>query len=104
GDFLRRLQAPYLVVPGNHDIAPFFRPMVRALNPFGRFRRYIHPDLSPVYADDEIAVVGLNTARAYRWKEGSLSLHQVERVRKLMAPLDDRLFKIVFTHHPFLPP
>jgi 3',5'-cyclic AMP phosphodiesterase CpdA len=102
--FLKRLEAPYLVVPGNHDIAPFFRPLTRAFDPFGRFRRYIHDDLCPIFTDDEIAVVGLNTARAYRWKEGSLSPRQVDKVRRIMAPLDDGLFKIVFTHHPFLPP
>src|SRR3546814_9755953 len=88
-DFLSRLRAPYLVVPGNHDIAPFFRPMVRAFNPFGRFRRSIVDDLCPTYADDRIAVIGLNTARTYRWKEGSLSPSQVDMVTGCL-PSSDR--------------
>lgn len=102
--FLKRVSARWMVVPGNHDVAPFFRPLTRAFDPFGRFRRYIDQDLCPVYTDDEIAVIGLNTARAYRWKEGSLSPDQIDRVRRTMTPLPPHLFRIVFTHHPFLPP
>lgn len=103
-EFLSNLPARHLAVPGNHDIAPFFRPWIRAFDPFGRYRRYIGQEMFPTFQDDEIAVIGLNTARPYRWKEGSLSPGQVEAVRRTMGKLDPGLFKIVFTHHPFLPP
>lgn len=102
--FLDRLSAPCMVVPGNHDVAPIFRPMSRAFRPFARYRRYVTQDMAPTFIDGEIAVAGVTTARSYRWSEGSVSLRQIEGVRQFMDGLDDRLLKIVFTHHPFLPP
>jgi 3',5'-cyclic AMP phosphodiesterase CpdA len=101
---LDRLPGPYLVIPGNHDIAAFHRPFSRLFRPFSRYRRYIADDLCPTYVDDGLAVVGINTARPLRRKEGSISSLQVGRVRRVLAGLDDRLFKVVVTHHPFIPP
>src|SRR5687768_14918819 len=60
-DFLKPLPQPHLYVPGNHDV-PLYDVFNRFLNPVGRFRRYVTPDLRPVFRDDQMAVVGLNTA------------------------------------------
>src|SRR3546814_4583276 len=49
-------------------------------------------------------VLGVNTARALRWKEGSISRDQIGRVRDLLGPYEQSMFKVVCTHHPFLPP
>lgn len=102
--FLDRLPAPHLAIPGNHDVAPLYRPMRRTRRPFGRYRRFISPDLCPVYCDAEIAVLGLNTARPMQWKEGSISFSQIQRARRILGALDRGVFRVVFTHHPFLPP
>ena len=39
--FLDDIPCPKLVVPGNHDIAPFFRPLRRLFWPRRRFRRFL---------------------------------------------------------------
>ena len=101
---LDRLPKPHLVIPGNHDIAAFYRPHDRFLRPFGRYQRYITADLCPTYVDDGLAVIAVNTARPWRWKEGSISLAQIERVREVLGGCDERAFKVVVTHHPFIPP
>jgi len=60
--FLDRFEAPYLVVPGNHDI-PGVNMLARFAAPFARYQRYIERDMRPLHLDAEIAVLGLNTAR-----------------------------------------
>lgn len=100
--FLRALPGPWLAVAGNHDI-PLFDVPRRLLDPLGRFRRYVTRELDPFFADDEIAVLGLNTARPSRWRDGRVSLRQIDRIADRMAALPDHVFKVVVTHHPFVP-
>jgi 3',5'-cyclic AMP phosphodiesterase CpdA len=59
--FLDGLRAPVLAVPGNHDITSYWL-HERFLDPLGRWRRFIAEEPEPVWADGEIAVVGVNTA------------------------------------------
>ena len=61
--FLGRLPFPKLVVPGNHDV-PLFNVAARLFDPFGGYRRWISPDLEPAHIDEEVAMIGLNSARA----------------------------------------
>jgi 3',5'-cyclic AMP phosphodiesterase CpdA len=106
-DFLDRLPAPYLVVPGNHDI-PRLNLLSRFTKPFSRYRRYITQDTAPVLVEDGIALVGVNTARRlvahWNWSHGAISLGQIERVRDTVRALPRDTLKIVVAHHPFLPP
>ncbi len=104
-EFLHRLPFPYLVVPGNHDI-PVYNLLKRFTDPFRLYRRYITADLSPFHVDDQIAVLGINTARAVilDFSAGRLNRTQIARIRDVFDPLPNHLFKVLFTHHPFLPP
>lgn len=103
--FLERLPFPYLVVPGNHDI-PVYNILRRFLDPFRTYKRYISRDLSPLHVDAEIAVLGLNTARSVilDFSHGRINRAQIARIREVFDELPPHVFKIVFTHHPFLPP
>jgi 3',5'-cyclic AMP phosphodiesterase CpdA len=105
--FLDRLQSPWLAVPGNHDISPYHL-VQRFFDPFARFRRYIQQATEPVFHDEEIAIVGINSVRAMllelNWAHGSLSRGQMERAEERFAAMPPSLFRIVVAHHPFLPP
>jgi 3',5'-cyclic AMP phosphodiesterase CpdA len=98
--FLDLLPGPQIVVPGNHDISAqdlwerFFQPLAK-------YRTYITNDLLPFYADAEIAVTGVSTARSLVVKGGRINEEQMARVHEKFRQLDDRLTKIVVTHHPF---
>lgn len=102
-DFLDGLPFPRLVVPGNHDI-PLFDVPRRFLWPLARFRRYIQAEENPFFLDAELAVQGVNTARSNTWKDGRLSPDQIALLRERLCPLPEDLFKVVVTHHPFVPP
>jgi 3',5'-cyclic AMP phosphodiesterase CpdA len=100
-EFLDRLpRVPQIVVPGNHDV-PLWNAFKRFLQPLEGFRRFITEDLEPFYADEEIAVVGVNTARSLTFKHGRINERQVARVRELLCRIGDGVAKIVVTHHPF---
>lgn len=98
--FLNSLPKPQIVVPGNHDV-PLYNPLLRFFRPLSRFRRCITKDLSPIYVDDEIAVLGANTTRALVAKGGRINLEQVEVICDRFSRLGPDRTKIVVTHHPF---
>jgi 3',5'-cyclic AMP phosphodiesterase CpdA len=93
-----------LAVPGNHDV-PLWNVAARFVTPFARYRRYIAPDLEPMYRDDEVIVLGVNTARSFAWGEGRINRAQVRSIVERLAEAPRSLVRIIVTHHPFdLPP
>ena len=103
-DFLESLEPKTLVVPGNHDV-PLYDVVERFASPLSRYREYISTNLEPVYADDEMVVVGLNTARSLTWGEGRINEEQVDRAIERLSAAPPDAMRIIVTHHPFdLPP
>lgn len=105
--FFDRLRAPILAVPGNHDITSYWL-HERFMDPLGRWRRFIAEEPEPVWIDDQIAVVGVNTtSRAgsfLDWSQGRVGQTRLRRAVERLQGLPDNLFRIVVAHHPFLPP
>lgn len=98
--FLDALPRPQVVVPGNHDI-PLHNVFSRFARPLDKYRRYITDDLRPFYADEEIAVLGVSTARSLTIKGGRINKTQVAWLREKLCALAPDVIKIVVTHHPF---
>ena len=98
--FLDRLPVPQLVVPGNHDV-PLYRVGERFLSPLGKYRRFVTDELAPLFVDDEIAVLGVNTARSLTFKGGRINEAQIASIHAHFDSLPASLTKIVVTHHPF---
>jgi len=99
-EFLDELPQPQIIVPGNHDV-PLHNVFARFFQPLDKYRRYITNDLEPFYADAEIAVLGINTARSLTIKDGRVNKGQVERIRERLCPYGDQVTKFIVTHHPF---
>lgn len=98
--FLDRLPGPRIVVPGNHDV-PLYNLMDRFSRPLKKFRTYIEASLIPRYIDDEIAVLGINTARSLTIKGGRINVVQIAYLRDTMRRLNPDMVKVIVTHHPF---
>ena len=108
-NFLREVPGPHLYVPGNHDV-PLGNLFRRFTRPMGKYRRFVSRDLMPVFHDEQLLVIGLNTARPFSWtwdgfwKDGKVRAKQLLRVRTVCREVPETIFKVVVTHHPFLPP
>jgi 3',5'-cyclic AMP phosphodiesterase CpdA len=98
--FLDALPFPRLVVPGNHDV-PLYNVFTRFVMPLRRYSRAITSDLSPVFRDDEVIVVGVNTARSFTVGEGKINEEQVDEIVRHLSGAPPGLIRIVVTHHPF---
>jgi len=98
--FLDGLPKPQIIVPGNHDV-PLHNVYARFVQPLTKYRRHITDDIEPFYQDEEIAVVGINTARSLTTKHGRINQKQISRISELLCPIDSDVTKIIVTHHPF---
>jgi 3',5'-cyclic AMP phosphodiesterase CpdA len=99
-EFLAAIPFPQIVVPGNHDV-PLHNLFSRFARKLDRYTRFITADLQPVFADSEMVVVGVNTARAFTWKDGRINAGQLQRLRATLQAIPSDRTKIVVTHHPF---
>ena len=98
--FLDALPKPQIVVPGNHDV-PLHNIFARFFEPLTKYKRYITDDLQPVYQDEEMVIVGVNTARSLVFKGGRINESQVSRLRDKFCSFGTEVVKVLVTHHPF---
>lgn len=94
--FLRALERPLLVVPGNHDI-PHTLP-ARFTHPWNEFERQWET-VEPVHRSEELLVVGLNSVRPWRHQSGGVHDSQLRRTAGLLAEAPDGALRVVALHH-----
>lgn len=99
-EFLDRLPSPQIIVPGNHDV-PLHNAYARFFQALDKYKRYITDDLEPFYADEEVAVLGINTARSLTIKYGRINEEQIAAIRERLCAFNEEVTKIIVTHHPF---
>ena len=97
--FVDRLGAPVLAVPGNHDIA-LFDLWSRLTSPYARYTKAFGGNLEHVHASSDLLVIGVNTTRAWRHKNGEVSSVQIERVAKLLNAASPQQLRLVVVHQP----
>lgn len=101
---VRRLQAlgirETLVIPGNHDI-PLYNLLARFLMPYRNYRRYFGDVLEPIFENDQMLVLGLNTTHPRRHKDGRVTQQQVHAVSRELARCSAEKVRIVVAHQPF---
>lgn len=101
--FVDSIPVPVIVVPGNHDV-PLYRVWERVFSPFGAYRKHFSEELEPAFRDDELLIVGINTAFNWTIKEGRIKLRRLLEVAKIIQDTPASLFKIVVAHHHLIPP
>jgi 3',5'-cyclic AMP phosphodiesterase CpdA len=82
-DWLAQLGPAVVVTPGNHD-TPYWNLPLRAIRPFGRYRRYIGASDGAAFDTPQVSVRALNSARGAQprldWSKGALDLGQLNRI------------------------
>jgi 3',5'-cyclic AMP phosphodiesterase CpdA len=91
--------ARMLALPGNHDI-PLYNVLGRLMGPYAGYLREFGPRLEPLLETDDFLVIGVNTTRASRHKNGEVSPQQVHRVAKLLQGARPGQLRVVVTHQP----
>ena len=101
--FLDVLTQPVLTVPGNHDLPGL--DMMRFINPFGRYRRAISPDLEPDRRLGLVDIKGLNSARMMlphpNWANGAVSARQCDDIESFFSASTSP-WRLVVLHHPLV--
>lgn len=101
--FVDSLPVPSLTVPGNHDV-PLWRVWERLFAPYGAYRKHFDSELEPIFQDDELYVVGINTAHGLTFTGGRIEARRLERAAERLARAPEKLLKIVVAHHHLIPP
>ena len=100
--YLERLPAPYLVVPGNHDL-PLYDVFARFTHPLRAYHRYVTTESMPRFTTNEVCVVGLDTADPHAFKAGKVRPAQLAAACDVFAR-SPRPWKLLVAHHPFVAP
>jgi 3',5'-cyclic AMP phosphodiesterase CpdA len=100
---LDALEPPHLVVAGNHDVYPWWRPLKRLWTPLARYEQYVTDDLAPTFETDEVAVLGLTSAYGASIKGGRLRDADRERLRQYFRDVPADRFKVLVVHHQLHP-
>jgi predicted phosphodiesterase len=79
---------------------PLYDVVRRFLAPLDRYKRYIDSNLCPWFENDEVAVLGINTARSLTIKDGRINREQMKIIEERFAAVAAEKTKILVTHHP----
>lgn len=101
-DFVARLPAPALVVPGNHDV-PLYNLPARLVAPFTGYRRIFAPDLEPKFLLPDAVVQGVNTTNPLAWKSGYLRPASVRKLTAAFKSAAPGQWRIAALHHAPVP-
>lgn len=102
-EFVDRIPVPTLAVPGNHDV-PMYRFWERFFAPFGAYRKHFARELEPTFEDEEMLLVGVNTAFNWTIKDGRVTRAGLRRLDELLARAPAGVARIVVAHHQLIPP
>ena len=91
--------AKMLALPGNHDI-PLYNLFARVVSPWHGWRKEFGHELEPVLELPDAIVIGVNTTRPERHKDGEVSPQQIQRVAGILAGIPRGKLRVVVTHQP----
>jgi 3',5'-cyclic AMP phosphodiesterase CpdA len=97
--FMNRLGAPFLAIPGNHDI-PLLDVWTRLRRPYARHSAAFGAELEPIYSSHDLMVACVNTTRPWQHKHGEVSRQQIDRVARLLTNAAPAQLRVVVVHQP----
>ncbi len=97
--FLRSLERPLLVIPGNHDMPRW--PPARFTRTFDEFVR-VWGETEPVYRSEGLVVCGLNSVRPWKQQGGALRRDQIRHAAEVFRQAPDGALRVAAVHHHLL--
>jgi 3',5'-cyclic AMP phosphodiesterase CpdA len=88
-----------LALPGNHDI-PLYNVAARLFAPYAGYKACFGDELEPELEFADVLVIGVNTTRPERHKDGEVSPRQIERVVERLHRARREQLRVVVTHQP----
>ena len=98
-DMLDAFDAPWLTVPGNHDVYPWWRPGFRLFAPLKRFQEYITEDLTPRVELDRAIVQGVNTAHGWTVLSGKVDTDAHRAITEGLGGHESGKLNVLVMHH-----
>ena len=102
-NLLDALGPPTLVVAGNHDVYPWWRPLKRLRTPLERYKQFITEDLAPTFEAGGVAALGLTSAYGPSIKGGRIGPADRAAMRAFFSGTGDDRFKVLVVHHQLHP-
>ena len=103
--WLTRLPQPLLVTPGNHD-TPYWNLLLRTLEPFKRYRRFIGQPSSSRYDAPGLHARMINTSRGAQprldWSKGAVNLDLARTACAALTEGAAEEIRIIGCHHPLV--
>lgn len=101
--FMKRFSAPQIIVPGNHDVFPWWRPLARIFRPVARFKSYFGDKLIRTFEMPGLAFLGINSAHGLTIKGGKISSAAADALSSFFEKQPAHVFKILMLHHHLTP-
>ncbi len=106
-DWINSFNVPRVITPGNHD-TPVFNIFHRLFKPWGRYDRFIAPLSEPHYADKNVMIVTMNTARGVQakldWSLGVVDMAVLKSCVQSLHGAEPGSLKMIAVHHPLIYP
>ncbi len=115
---LEAFDAPTLVVPGNHDVFPWWRLGSRLFDPLRRYKRLITADLAPrlelggpeaevrpetssdkIQPAAHVVVQGINSAFGWTVQGGRITKRELKQIRNGFSEVPPESFRVLVVHH-----
>ncbi len=96
---LDAFDAPTLVVPGNHDVFPWWRIFSRLLDPLRRYRNLIEPNLAPRWKGDGVIVQGINSAHGWTVQGGRITSVELGIISEAFRDVSANELQVLVVHH-----
>jgi 3',5'-cyclic AMP phosphodiesterase CpdA len=98
-EFLKSLEKPLFLVPGNHDI-PLYNLYQRIFSPYKKFLKFFESHSQNFYEDDRLAIFGLWTTNNLTVSQGKIKQQQLEELIDKFQHVGPEKIRIIASHHP----
>lgn len=98
-EFLKTLEKPLFLVPGNHDI-PLYNLYQRLFSPYKKFLKFFQPHSQNFYEDEQVAIFGLWSTNSLTVSKGKIKDRDLETMKSKFQHIPEEKIRIIASHHP----